>query len=81
MTEFLTQQAQTLNFTLGRPGQFQVSADGRQVLFCRTMDGTSNLAALWVYDVEPRHRTAAAPAGCRPVQRVGRGPGPAGTAA
>lgn len=53
MTEFLTQQAQTLNFTLGRPGQFQVSADGLQVLFCRTMDGTSNLAALWVYDVEP----------------------------
>jgi dipeptidyl-peptidase-4 len=53
MTEFLTQQAQTLNFTLGRPGQFQISADGRQVLFCRTMDGTSNLAALWAYDVEP----------------------------
>ena len=52
MTEFLTLQAQTQNFTLGRPGQFQVSADGRQVLFCRTPDGTSNLSALWAYDVE-----------------------------
>ncbi len=53
MTEFLAQHAQTLNFTLGRPGQLQVSADGRHVLFCRTSDGTSNLAALWAYDVEP----------------------------
>ncbi|MDQ1742024.1 MAG: dipeptidyl-peptidase 4 [Pseudonocardiales bacterium] len=51
MTEFLTLQAQTLNFTLGRPGQFRVSADGRHVLFCRTSDGTSNLSALWAYDV------------------------------
>jgi hypothetical protein len=53
MTEFLALQAQTLNFTLGRPGQLQVSADGRHVLFCRTLDGTSNLGALWVYDVQP----------------------------
>ncbi len=52
--------ARTLNFQLGLPRAFQVSADGARVAFLRTDDGTSRSHSLWVFDVASgaEHRVA-----------------------
>src|ERR1043165_6122889 len=45
-------QARTARFTLGRPRNFTVSADGRRILFLRSRGGTDRVTCLWRYDVE-----------------------------
>ncbi|GAA3130229.1 dipeptidyl-peptidase-4 [Kribbella aluminosa] len=51
-SDFLEDQIRTRNFSLGRPTQLKVSADGRRILFCRAANGFSDLVSLWSYDVE-----------------------------
>ena len=46
---FPRQLARTRRFSLGVPGQFTVSADGRRVLFLRTRGGTDPVSRLWLY--------------------------------
>ena len=43
--------ARTMNFRLGLPRGFEVSPDGRRVVFLRAPSGTERAHALWLYDV------------------------------
>jgi dipeptidyl-peptidase-4 len=49
---FPRQYARTQRFSLGRPRNFAVSADGTRVAFLRTRGGEDPLTCLWVLDVE-----------------------------
>jgi dipeptidyl-peptidase 4 len=49
---FLRLQARTQRFTLGTPRGFQVSPDGRRVLFLRSASGEDRQHILWQLDVE-----------------------------
>ncbi|GAA1871524.1 S9 family peptidase [Asanoa iriomotensis] len=49
--DFPELRARTRGFTLGVPGRFAVSGDGRQVLFTRSRAGDDPIACLWAYDV------------------------------
>jgi len=51
-SSFLRLQARTQRFTLGTPRGFQVSPDGRRVLFLRSSSGTDRSHLLWQLDVE-----------------------------
>jgi dipeptidyl-peptidase-4 len=52
-----------MNFRLGLPRSFTVSADGRRVVFLRAPNGTTRAHGLWVYDVDDgRERLVADPA-------------------
>jgi dipeptidyl-peptidase 4 len=51
-SSFLRLQARTQRFTLGTPRGFQVSPDGRRVLFLRTASGEDRQHILWRLDVE-----------------------------
>ncbi|MEV0715903.1 prolyl oligopeptidase family serine peptidase [Asanoa sp. NPDC050611] len=50
--DFPELRARTRGFTLGLPGRFAISGDGRQVLFTRARAGDDPVACLWAYDVE-----------------------------
>ncbi len=51
MTEsFPRQQARTRRFTLGIPRAFQVSPDGKRVIFLRTKSGADPVTCLWEAD-------------------------------
>src|SRR5215471_590703 len=47
---FPRQQARTRRFTLGAPRAFQVSQDGRRVMFLRTRSGDDPVTCLWEAD-------------------------------
>ncbi|MGA4862958.1 prolyl oligopeptidase family serine peptidase [Streptomyces lavendulocolor] len=47
---FPAQFARTHRFSLGVPGEFTVSPDGRRVLFVRTGSGTDPVGRLWLYE-------------------------------
>lgn len=51
-SSFLRLQARTQRFTLGTPRGFQVSPDGRRVLFLRSASGEDRQHILWRLDVE-----------------------------
>lgn len=51
-SSFLRLQARTQRFTLGTPRGFQVSPDGRRVLFLRSASGENRQHILWRLDVE-----------------------------
>jgi dipeptidyl-peptidase-4 len=51
-SSFLRLQARTQRFTLGTPRGFQVSPDGRRVLFLRSASGEDRRHILWKLDVE-----------------------------
>jgi dipeptidyl-peptidase-4 len=51
-SSFLRLQARTQRFTLGTPRGFQVSPDGRRVLFLRSASGENRQHILWQLDVE-----------------------------
>ena len=48
---FPRQAARTIGFTLGAPRSFQLSPDGRAVVFLRSRSGTDPVTCLWVLDV------------------------------
>ncbi|HVB43555.1 MAG TPA: prolyl oligopeptidase family serine peptidase [Streptosporangiaceae bacterium] len=48
---FPRQQARTLNFSLGVPRSFQVSADGKRIAFLRSKDGSDPMTCLWALDL------------------------------
>lgn len=48
---FPRQRARTLNFTLGAPRSFTVTADGECVLFVRSSGPTDRAGCLWAYDL------------------------------
>jgi dipeptidyl-peptidase 4 len=56
-TSFLRLQARTQRFTLGTPRGFQVSPDGRRVLFLRSASGEDRQHILWRLDVETGDET------------------------
>ncbi|HEX6354014.1 S9 family peptidase [Actinophytocola sp.] len=56
-TSFLRLQARTQRFTLGTPRGFQVSPDGRRVLFLRSASGEDRQHILWRLDVETGEET------------------------
>ncbi|HEV8220851.1 MAG TPA: prolyl oligopeptidase family serine peptidase [Streptosporangiaceae bacterium] len=47
---FPRQNARTRHFTLGAPRSFQVSPDGRRVIFLRSQGGTDPVTCLWQLD-------------------------------
>src|SRR5450755_4235539 len=52
MTEsFPRRQARTLNFSLGVPRSFQISADGSRVVFLRSQGGNDPQTCLWALDL------------------------------
>ncbi|MHB1596658.1 MAG: S9 family peptidase [Streptosporangiaceae bacterium] len=52
MTEsFPRQQARTQNFSLGAPRSFQVSPDGRRIVFLRSKGGSDPVTCLWALDL------------------------------
>lgn len=63
MTElsYPRQRARTRGFTLGAPRGFEVSADGRRVLFLRSRGGTDPMTCLWALDVDGGERLLADP--------------------
>lgn len=56
-SSFLRLQARTQRFTLGTPRGFQVSPDGRRVLFLRSASGEDRQHILWRLDVETGEET------------------------
>ncbi|GAB3445090.1 S9 family peptidase [Actinophytocola sediminis] len=50
-SSFLRRQARTQRFTLGTPRGFQVSPDGRRVLFLRSASGEDRQHILWQLDL------------------------------
>jgi dipeptidyl-peptidase 4 len=50
VTSFPRQAARTKNFTLGAPRSFQISPDGKTVLFLRSQGGTDAITCLWALD-------------------------------
>jgi dipeptidyl-peptidase 4 len=48
---FPRQNARTRHFSLGAPRSFQVSPDGRRVIFLRSQGGTDPVTCLWQLDV------------------------------
>jgi dipeptidyl-peptidase-4 len=46
---FPRQKARTRNFTLGAPRSFQISADGRRIVFLRSPAGDDPATGLWVF--------------------------------
>jgi dipeptidyl-peptidase-4 len=56
-SSFLRLQARTQRFTLGTPRGFQVSPDGRHVLFLRSASGEDRQHILWRLDVETGEET------------------------
>jgi dipeptidyl-peptidase 4 len=56
-SSFLRLQARTQRFTLGTPRGFQVSPDGRRVLFLRSASGVDRQHILWRLDVETGEET------------------------
>ncbi len=56
-SSFLRLQARTQRFTLGTPRGFQVSPDGRRVLFLRSAEGEDRRHILWRLDVETGEET------------------------
>ncbi len=59
-SSFLRVQARTQRFTLGTPRGFQVSPDGRRVLFLRSASGENRQHILWRLDTETGEETALA---------------------
>jgi dipeptidyl-peptidase-4 len=60
---FPRQKARTRNFTLGAPRSFQISSDGRRIVFLRSPAGDDPATALWVFDLaDRRERCLADPA-------------------
>ena len=49
---FPRQHARTQRFTLGEPRNVTVSPDGKRVVFLRSADGSDQVNALWVFDVD-----------------------------
>jgi dipeptidyl-peptidase-4 len=59
---FPRQKARTRNFTLGAPRSFQISGDGRRVLFLRSPGGEDPSTGLWMFDpVDGEERRVADP--------------------
>ncbi len=59
---FPRQKARTRNFTLGAPRSFQISADGRRIVFLRSPAGDDPATGLWVFDpADGRERCVADP--------------------
>jgi dipeptidyl-peptidase-4 len=56
-SSFLRLQARTQRFTLGTPRGFQVSPDGRRVLFLRSASGEDRQHMLWRLDVSSGEET------------------------
>jgi dipeptidyl-peptidase-4 len=56
-SSFLRVQARTQRFTLGTPRGFQVSPDGRRVLFLRSASGENRQHLLWRLDTETGEET------------------------
>ena len=56
-SSFLRLQARTQRFTLGTPRGFQVSPDGRRVLFLRSTSGENRQHILWRLDTETGEET------------------------
>ncbi len=56
-SSFLRVQARTQRFTLGTPRGFQVSPDGRRVLFLRSASGENRQHILWRLDTETGEET------------------------
>jgi dipeptidyl-peptidase-4 len=48
---FPRQQARTRRFSLGVPRSFQVSPDGRRIVFLRSKGGSDPITCLWVLDL------------------------------
>ncbi|GAA3741348.1 S9 family peptidase [Salinactinospora qingdaonensis] len=57
---FPRQQARTRRFTLGVPKGFQISPDGRRVIFLRGRHGTDAAACLWVLELDSGREWVAA---------------------
>ncbi|MHB1816911.1 MAG: S9 family peptidase [Streptosporangiaceae bacterium] len=75
MTEsFPRQQARTQNFSLGAPRSFQVSPDGRRIVFLRSKGGSDPVTCLWALDLpDPGADPGAEPgaaAGAGPAERL-----------
>ena len=73
MTEsFPRQQARTQNFSLGAPRSFQVSPDGRRIVFLRSQGGSDPVTCLWALDLpDPgTQQDAAAPDAAGPAERL-----------
>lgn len=56
-SSFLRRQARTQRFTLGTPRGFQVSPDGRRVLFLRSSSGEDRQHLLWQLDLATGEET------------------------
>jgi dipeptidyl-peptidase-4 len=52
---FPRQKARTRNFTLGAPRSFQISADGRRIVFLRSPAGDDPATGLWMFDTGDGH--------------------------
>ncbi|MDR2983469.1 MAG: prolyl oligopeptidase family serine peptidase [Nocardiopsaceae bacterium] len=48
---FPRQQARTRRFSLGVPRSFQISPDGRRIVFLRSKSGSDPITCLWVLDL------------------------------
>ena len=59
-SSFLRLQARTQRFTLGTPRGFQVSPDGRRVLFLRSASGEDRQHVLWRLDLATGTETSLA---------------------
>ncbi|MHB1432596.1 MAG: S9 family peptidase, partial [Streptosporangiaceae bacterium] len=71
MTEsFPRQQARTQNFSLGAPRSFQVSPDGRRIVFLRSKGGSDPVTCLWALDLPD----PGADPGAEPGAAAGAGP-------
>jgi dipeptidyl-peptidase 4 len=68
-SSFLRRQARTQRFTLGTPRGFQVSPDGRRVLFLRSASGEDRQHILWQLDLTTGAETRLAD----PAQLLGDG--------
>jgi dipeptidyl-peptidase-4 len=66
---FPRQQARTQRFTLGRPRNFYIAADGSRILFLRSASGTEPLTSLWAFDLA----TASEHLVCDPRTLMGEG--------